>query len=214
MNKKTLPSLSLVRKTLYADWALRVKHRDGFKCALCGSEENLPAHHWYACDHHAHAARYAINNGITLCYACHIRSVHTRADYVTVNRVMEYMQSVCGVSQEDIDVLDCLVDTELTVNLLRLLWRTFRRPYHIYINSKDLRYVGKKIYYSPVNKTPFLVVGKTVCMENGKGKPDSRFEVKVVTTIKDPLSNETAYRYTLRQMSTEEIEEERKECCV
>ena len=214
MNKKTLPSLSLVRKTLYADWALRVKQRDGFKCAFCGSEENLTAHHWYACDHHAHAARYAIDNGITLCYACHIRSVHTRADYVTINHVMEYMQSVCGVSQEDIDVLDHLTHTELTVNLLRLLWRTFRRPHHIYINPKDLRTVGKKIYYSPVKKTPFLVVGKTVCMENGKGELDSRFEVKVVTKIKTPLSNETAYRYTLREMSTEEIEEERKECCV
>lgn len=208
MNKKTLPSLSLVRKTLYADWALRVKQRDGFKCAFCCSEENLTAHHWYACDHHAHAARYAVDNGITLCYACHIRSLHTRADYVTINRAMEYMQNFCGISQEHIDVLDCLIDTELTVNLLRSLWRNFRRPHHIYIDPKDLRYVGKKIYYSPVNKTPFLVVGKTVCMENGKGKPDSCFEVKVVTKIEDTLRKGTSYRYTLRQMSTEEIEEE------
>jgi hypothetical protein len=152
---------------------MRVKQRDGFKCALCRSEENLTAHHWYACDHHAHAARYAVDNGITLCYACHIRSVHTRADYVTINRVMEYMQSVCGVSQEDIDVLDHLTHTELTVNLLRLLWRSFRRPYHIYIDPKDLRYVGKKTTILCKENT-ILIVGKTVCMENGKAKPDSR----------------------------------------
>ena len=56
--KEKLPSLTKVKRFLYADWTLRVKIRDGFKCLLCGSTENLTSHHWYVSDHHAHAARY------------------------------------------------------------------------------------------------------------------------------------------------------------
>ena len=48
---KNLISIPAIKKSLYEDWALRVKKRDGFKCLMCGSSENLTSHHWAICDH-------------------------------------------------------------------------------------------------------------------------------------------------------------------
>jgi 5-methylcytosine-specific restriction endonuclease McrA len=58
------------RPSLVQHWARLVKHRDG-KCVNCGSKKELNAHHVesYAKNE---SLRFDVNNGITLCRACHI----------------------------------------------------------------------------------------------------------------------------------------------
>lgn len=54
----------------YRDWSKEVKKRDNWKCKICGSSENLEAHHilpWRDFPEE----RYNINNGITLCKLHH-----------------------------------------------------------------------------------------------------------------------------------------------
>jgi len=185
--KIKLPSLSTVRRALYADWALRVKQRDDWKCLLCGSEENLTAHHWYVSDHHAHAARYSIDNGATLCYACHIRSVHTRADYVTVQKVADEVGKTACVRTS---VIDMLVKTELTTALLRSLWDAMRaRPVSIANYDALLDVKGSKLFLTVEHERPIAVVGNTM-LAPGFGL----CEVAVVAP------SGSHHRYTLRKI--------------
>ena len=53
------------------DWAVKVKERDGNRCAICGASGRLYAHH---IQHEAvnWNRRTDINNGVTLCGRCHI----------------------------------------------------------------------------------------------------------------------------------------------
>jgi hypothetical protein len=51
------------------DWAKAVKARDG-KCQYCGKTTDLHAHHIKPKSTHP-ALKYELNNGMTLCYACH-----------------------------------------------------------------------------------------------------------------------------------------------
>ena len=57
---------------VYKDWRKKVYKRDGFRCQMpdCKSKFKIQAHHikkWSE----ASTLRYEINNGITLCKACH-----------------------------------------------------------------------------------------------------------------------------------------------
>lgn len=57
---------------VYKEWRLRVYKRDKFACQMpgCKNKKNLQAHHiqkWSS----ASTLRYDIDNGITLCRACH-----------------------------------------------------------------------------------------------------------------------------------------------
>ena len=188
--KIKLPSLSVVKKALYADWTLRVKRRDGWKCLLCDSDDNLTAHHWYVSDHHAHAARYCVDNGATLCYACHIRGIHTRADYESVMRVLDVVVDK-GAKPTNIGPLQ---KTELTTELLRRLWDEMRaRPVLLddYEALVDVR--GKKLFLSVDAYRPIAVVGNTV-IAPGFGL----CEVAVVS----PDGESGRFRYTLRRLQT------------
>jgi hypothetical protein len=185
--KIKLPSIGKVKKALYADWALRVKQRDGWKCLLCGCEDNLTAHHWYVSDHHAHAARYCVDNGATLCYACHIRAVHTRADYVTVMAVFNAIMRKPGFSPSSIPPL---MHTELTTSLLRTMWDAMRRrpvnllPYNVVVTRK-----GDKIFVTPKHPRSLAVVGNTIVLPGYR-----TCEVLVAA----PSGNH--YRYTVKQV--------------
>ena len=55
------------------EWANMIKERDGFECQICGSKENLVAHHIepVKTDPQFQAD---IDNGITLCRTCHERA--------------------------------------------------------------------------------------------------------------------------------------------
>lgn len=52
-----------------ADWAKKVIERDG-KCVICGSRNELEAHHVFKVNHRDRIY-YNINNGVTLCKKCH-----------------------------------------------------------------------------------------------------------------------------------------------
>jgi hypothetical protein len=193
MKKAKLPSISLVKKTLYDDWALRVKERDGWKCVLCGATKDLTAHHWYVSDHHAHAARYANGNGITLCYACHIRAVHTRADYVTISKLAEYMAE-CGYS--DRRCLDRLVAVELTVPRLRCLWAAMRTRVLNASSYAQLKRNGSKLFLHSAEHVKRFVPYNVIQHKQ------QRYEVLVVAKTPDGT-----YRYTVRLLDGEENKE-------
>jgi hypothetical protein len=61
-------------------WSSAVKERDGFKCMLCGRPQQegrgkgLNSHHLIT--RLKYSTRWNIDNGVALCYACHIRKVH------------------------------------------------------------------------------------------------------------------------------------------
>lgn len=52
-------------------WKKSVLERDKHKCAKCGSTEDLNVHHILSFAKYPEA-RYDIDNGITLCYDCHL----------------------------------------------------------------------------------------------------------------------------------------------
>lgn len=57
------------------NWAKRVKHRDNYVCKICGSSENIEAHHLIPVktlqNHDLVRLISDDNNGITLCKSCH-----------------------------------------------------------------------------------------------------------------------------------------------
>ena len=55
--------------TYLSDWAEHVIKRDR-NCVICGSKQNLEAHHVYKV-HEYDDAYLDLNNGITLCHGCH-----------------------------------------------------------------------------------------------------------------------------------------------
>lgn len=191
MKKPTLPSLSRIKKALYADWSLRVRSRDGFKCLLCGSTENITAHHWYCSDHHAHAARYSVDNGATLCYACHIRGVHSRADYVSVERIKNALHFELW---RMVDV-ENLIEIELTTSILRQLWDGMRKRVIEAEDSYARCRSGKLYLYTKGNQ--IAVVGNVIRIPEGREFAGLN-EVTVVTRTGN------IYRYTLKKL--EEME--------
>ncbi|MFA6690341.1 MAG: hypothetical protein WCS18_12795 [Sphaerochaetaceae bacterium] len=181
-----LPSIPKIKKALYADWALRVKRRDGFECLLCGATENLTAHHWYVCDHNAHAARYSVDNGATLCYACHIRGIHTRADYVSVRRIFGLMIG----SKANLCVLQDLSKTELTTAVYRNLWDAMRERV-IDLYPEQIGHKGGKVFVW--TKGPQEAVAGNVV----------RFELSgasYVVSVVAKIESADMYRYTLKRL--------------
>ena len=193
MKKAKLVSLSKIKKALYADWSLRVRARDGFKCLLCGATENITAHHWYAADHFSHCARYAVDNGATLCYACHIRGIHQRADYVSVERVRQILK----VNSLTMYGIDLLIKQELTTPLLRELWDAMRkRP--INIRSYQIGVKGDKVFLW-ADGAQKAVVGNTVTLNSVK----TVYEVSTIIRVdvhETQHETETMYRYTLKPL--------------
>ena len=189
-NRTKLPTPSRIKKALYADWSLRVRARDGFKCLLCGATENLTSHHWYVSDHHAHTARYAIGNGATLCYACHIRGIHSRADYVSVSKLFDKLD--LGI--DDILGINQLINVELTIPVLRELWDAMRKRV---ITIKPCLYHQKagKIFACD-NGNQMAVVDNVVRLRYDFQEEDD--PLYTVTTVTKTPSG--AFRYTLKKL--------------
>lgn len=55
-------------------WSQKVRQRDNCKCVVCGSKENLQAHHLLEKHYYPQFAN-NVDNGITLCRKCH-RAAH------------------------------------------------------------------------------------------------------------------------------------------
>ena len=91
----------------YLAWRASVFKRDEFSCAICGSKEEITAHHIKPWASHKHL-RYEQSNGITLCSDCHygvnrheeafesrfIEKVQSKAN---VTLTAEEIESFCGV---------------------------------------------------------------------------------------------------------------------
>lgn len=195
MNEKKpkLPSLSKVKRALLTDWALRVKQRDGWKCLLCGNEDLLTAHHWHVCDHNAHMARYCVANGATLCYTCHIRGIHQRADHFTARRIWRAVTNELGRTPED--EIERLAAIEVTTASLRALWDRMRTDtidfsdYGIAVTVK-----GRKLFVTVNKPRPVAVVGNAVLLA-GWGKYE-------VTAIKAQAGQPICY--TLNRLEDDE----------
>jgi len=52
-------------------WKETVSRRDNYTCQICGNMRNLNAHHIFPWATHKDR-RFNINNGITLCFECHM----------------------------------------------------------------------------------------------------------------------------------------------
>ena len=57
----------------YIRWKMLVLERDANKCTKCGSTKNLHVHHTVAWKD-SEQLRFELNNGVTLCRACHSRT--------------------------------------------------------------------------------------------------------------------------------------------
>lgn len=79
-----------IKKICHNLWSKVVRARDG-RCVLCGNSETLQAHHWIVHAAGSLLTRFLPENGVTLCYACHIFKVHQRADSELLDRIKEHM---------------------------------------------------------------------------------------------------------------------------
>lgn len=62
--------------TRYKHWRSFVFERDGYVCQGCGTKKNIQAHHiitWEECKDNTDL-RYSVENGVTLCRACHLEA--------------------------------------------------------------------------------------------------------------------------------------------
>lgn len=61
------------RTSEYKKWRQDVLGRDCHKCIKCGSDKNLHAHHLIEANKNE-SLRYNVDNGLTLCFTCHIKA--------------------------------------------------------------------------------------------------------------------------------------------
>lgn len=62
-------------------WSLYVRSRDGYKCQWCGKyDKKNHAHHIVARSISNTMAQFDVNNGMTLCYKCHIHKLKADPD--------------------------------------------------------------------------------------------------------------------------------------
>lgn len=104
--KKKVPltkRISKLKKECDSLWSKAVRLRDKGKCVLCGSDSHCQAHHWYHTRAQGNSTRWNINNGITLCYTCHLYKVHSGAAYY-MNQAKDAAIRIIG--QEALKELD------------------------------------------------------------------------------------------------------------
>jgi len=84
--KDKLPPLATLKRKCDTIWSLLVRGKYTH-CALCGRPDGLSAHHWVVSKHCSNRTRWLVDNGISLCYGCHIHQTHRNADYRTISRI-------------------------------------------------------------------------------------------------------------------------------
>jgi hypothetical protein len=72
--KQPIPAKSKLLKNADTLWSRAVRDDWGNRCAVCGNDSHLHAHHLVP--RHHEATRYQLRNGICLCSYCHIRNKH------------------------------------------------------------------------------------------------------------------------------------------
>ena len=119
---------NLVKKDLADDWSRHVKKRDGNMCAICGETDRLSAHHWCRGDKRSKMATWEYDNGITLCYYCHMQCAHDLPDWLHYNSYAKYVMKVTNQGTEMMDRILKLSQTEVCDKVVRRLW--FDRGLH------------------------------------------------------------------------------------
>lgn len=71
--KKKKPNKAMLEKELDVAWSAYVRNRDKV-CLKCGSHGSISAHHSFGRRHRA--TRWDVENGVGLCYPCHIHWAH------------------------------------------------------------------------------------------------------------------------------------------
>lgn len=78
-------------------WKKYVKERDNYTCQKCGSRKNVQAHHINNFKHFKDQ-RLNINNGISLCFRCHLskgNSIHSLFGYETTEKHLKEFLLIC-----------------------------------------------------------------------------------------------------------------------
>ena len=102
---KTSEKISRLKKKCDELWSKCVRLRDG-RCLLCGKTEGLAAHHYIHTKGSSLHHRYNIKNGITLCYACHIRKVHTQASVAILDAVKKAAVTHLVATESEIEAIE------------------------------------------------------------------------------------------------------------
>ena len=77
VNKSKL--IKKLKKQNFELWSQCVRLRDK-KCIVCGSTENLQAHHCFVRAALSLRTRFIPENGVTLCYRCHLIEIHKNGE--------------------------------------------------------------------------------------------------------------------------------------
>lgn len=138
---KTRRPLRLIKKDLDMDWAMRVKERDNFVCALCGwqgdktkdpnspgKKDVLTAHHWLKTKSRAGLARWARPCGVTVHFAEHIHTLHENPCWVDLERIYSFVSATEG--EEAIHLTLSQINQPATEELVRQLWRMREYRHH------------------------------------------------------------------------------------
>ena len=68
-------------------WSKYIRTRDP-KCLYCSREENLQAHHAIVTKGASISTRWNLQNGVTLCYDCHINKYHGNQASLDFHRIL------------------------------------------------------------------------------------------------------------------------------
>lgn len=99
MNKSAL--LPKMKEKAAKVWGAMVFCRDRH-CKLCGRDDvTMAPHHWIVNAARSLRGRYDRDNGVILCFTCHRRKVHPRADFATIND----LRLAIGIKLEDVVAL-------------------------------------------------------------------------------------------------------------
>ena len=92
------------KRRMDALWSNLVRLRDTH-CLVCGTTENLQAHHAIVTKAHSNATRWDTRNGVTLCYRCHICKLHGSSDKVFLQEYLEKLnEKISQETQDDIRI--------------------------------------------------------------------------------------------------------------
>lgn len=113
---------TLVKRDLSKEWGKRVRERDGNQCIMCGETDRLAAHHWCRGDHRSKMATWCIDNGIALCYSCHIGDAHQTPDWLLYNAYAQHIMKITNQGPEFMENIKKLSETEVCNKVVRKLW--------------------------------------------------------------------------------------------
>lgn len=78
VNKAKL--IKKLKKQNFKLWSKCVRLRDYNKCIICGKTEKLQAHHCLVRAALSLRTRFIIDNGVSLCYRCHLIEIHKNGE--------------------------------------------------------------------------------------------------------------------------------------